>query len=97
MARAIKDPDEVLDFRRDWARDLDALGDPDTIASSQWLPDPGITVLTDAERKASHDAKTATVWLSGGVLGQTHKVVNRITTTGGRTFDWTLHVQVVAL
>lgn len=87
-----KDPDEVLDYVRDWSVVLDG----DEIATSVWLPveeaeADQITVDSD-----SHDETTATVWLSGGNLNVTHKVLNRITTTGGRTFDKTLRFKIKA-
>lgn len=83
----VKDPDEVLDYVRDWTAVLDG----DTIATSTWTPDDGITVDSN-----SHDTTTATAWISGGILGATHLVLNRITTAGGRTFDKTLRFQIRA-
>ena len=77
----IKDPDEVLDYVRDWTAVLDG----DTIATSTWTPPTGITVDSN-----SHTDTTATAWISGGTLGQSYDVLNRVTTAGGRTFDKTL-------
>lgn len=77
----VKDPDEVLDYVRDWT----ALLDGDTIATSTWVVPTGITKNSD-----THTATAATIWLSGGTLDTNYDVVNRITTTGGRTFDTTL-------
>lgn len=80
----VKDPDEVLDYTRVW--DLDG----DTIATSTFLVPTGLT--KDSE---TNDATTATVWLSGGTAFRTYIVTNRITTTGGRTFDrsWIIFVR----
>jgi hypothetical protein len=80
-----KDPDEVLDYIRNWSA---VLGD-DVIDESTWTPADGIAVDSD-----SHDDTTATVWLSGGALGATYAVLNRITTVGGRTFDKTLRFTI---
>lgn len=77
----IKDPDEVLDYVRDWTEALEG----DTIATSTWAVPTGITKVSD-----SHTTTAATIWLSGGTLGSDYAVVNRVTTTGGRTFDKTL-------
>lgn len=76
-----KDPDEVLDYVRDWTSILDG----DTIATSVWTVPAGITKTTD-----SHTTTTATIWLSGGTADVDYAVVNRITTAGGRTHDKTL-------
>lgn len=82
-----KDPDEVLDYVRDWTAILDG----DTIATSTWTPDTGITVAS-----SSNTTTAATVWVSGGTLGQTYGIRNRITTAGGRTHDKTLHFTIVS-
>lgn len=83
----LKDPDEVLDYVRDWSALLGA----DTISTSTWTPDSGITV-----NSSSNTTTTATVWLSGGTLGTTYGVRNRIVTAGGRTHDFTLRFVIQA-
>lgn len=80
-----KDPDAVLDYRVDWTDWLDG----DTIATSTWIVPSGIT--QDSE---SNSTTTATIWLSDGTEGTTYGVVNRITTTGGRTDDRTIYIVV---
>lgn len=82
-----KDPDEVLDYVRDWATDLAG----DTIATSVWVVPAGITKNSD-----SHTTTTATIWLQGGTLDTDYALVNRITTAGGRTFDKTLRILIRA-
>lgn len=84
-----KDPDAVLDYGVDWSAELAKHGN-DTINTSTWIVPTGITKDSD-----SHTTTTATIWLSGGSVGKTYKVVNRITTVGGRTDDRTLSIQVV--
>lgn len=81
-----KDPNAVLDYSIDWTRWLAG----DQIATSQWQVPVGLTMITDT----ATTTKT-TVWLSGGVAGQSYTVTNRITTTGGRTEDrsFTLSVE----
>lgn len=83
----VKDPDEVLDYVRDWSA---LLGD-DTIATSTWTVPSGITKDSD-----TNTTTTATIWLSGGTLGTDYALVNRITTAGGRTHDKTLTIRVRA-
>lgn len=83
----VKDPDEVLDYIRDWS----ALLDGDTISTSTWTADDGITVDS-----SSNTTTTATIWLSGGTVNQNYSVVNRIVTAGGRTHEKTLTFKIRA-
>ena len=73
-----KDPDEVLDFTRDWSPFLGT----DTIASSAFVVPTGLTKGLE-----TNDTTTATVWLSGGTNHAVYIVTNRITTAAGRTAD----------
>lgn len=83
-----KDPDELLDYKVDWSKRLPG----DTIHSSTWPnPPSGLTVVTTA-----HAQKNTTVWLSGGVLGQTYTLLNRIVTHGGRTMDQSVEITIKA-
>lgn len=81
-----KDPDERLDYTIDWSGRLGT----DTIVSSAWpeVPD-GVTL--DAE---SFGPRSATVWIVGGTLGTTYRLVNRITTVGGRIMDQSVDLPV---
>lgn len=83
----VKDPDDVLDYQIDWS---DWLPTGDTISTSTWTADTGITVDSESETTT-----VATVWLSGGTVGNTYSVRNRIVTTGGRTKDKTIRIRVV--
>lgn len=89
---APKDPDEVKDYRVEWSDGLDG----DTIASSSW----SIGVADEAvghELEVDSDsfaASSTTVWLSGGTTGLTYRLLNRITTAGGRTLDQTVKLVV---
>jgi hypothetical protein len=82
-----KDPDEVLDYKIDWT---DRLEDDETILSSTWIVPVGLT-----QNSSITQAKTTTVWLSGGAtLGKIYKVLNRVVTSGGRTMDQTVELKV---
>lgn len=83
----LQDPDETKDYERDWSTELGA----DTIATSTWTPDTGITVDSD-----SHDTTTATVWISGGTDGTNYDVLNTVTTAGGRTLEHSLQFRIRA-
>lgn len=83
-----KDPDEVLDYEINWSDRLDG----DTISSSTWiLPDDGV------EKESDTSTTTATtIWLSGGTLGETYELTNRVVTAGGRTMDQSVRIKLKA-
>ena len=83
----VKDPDEVLDYTIDWAAAIPS----DTIASSTWVVPAGIT---QASPSPSYTTTATTIWLSGGTAGTVYDVVNRITTSGGRTLERALQIRV---
>lgn len=80
-----KDPDSVLDYVIDWSDWLDG----DTISTSSWSVDSGITLESD-----TNTTTTATAWLSGGTVGETYQCRNRIVTAGGRTVDRSIAVSI---
>lgn len=71
-----KDPQEYLDYAVDWTARLAA---GDSIASSSWHVPDGLT--SDAE---SFSATVTLIWIGGGAENETHDIVNRIVTSGGR-------------
>lgn len=83
-----KDPDALLDYTFDWALYLTPIGD--AIASVVWVLSAGLTKVSGA-----FTATTATVFVSGGVEGDTETVTCRITTSGGRTDDRTISLNIV--
>jgi len=92
MITFIKDPQGVLDYGFDW-NDSDN-GGPwletgDTITTSTWKVPTGITKDSD-----SNTDTTTTIWLSGGTVGATYKITNRIVTVDGRTTDRSFYVKV---
>ena len=83
-----KDPDSIENFTVDWTQALDG----DTIATSSWIVPSGVTQVA-----ASNTTVLATIKLSGGTLGNTYAVINRITTTtSGETLDETLYIYSIA-
>jgi hypothetical protein len=80
-----KDPDEVLDYKIDWATRLDG----DTISSSTWMVSAGLTKNSDTSATTS-----TTIWLSSGVEGAVYQIVNEIVTVGGRTMDQTVVLRI---
>ncbi len=86
MPTLTKDPDAILDYINDWVYWLNG----DTISTSQWTADTGITVVSSIKTDT-----TATVWLSGGTVGSTYLVTNRIVTVAGRTDDRSISIRVI--
>lgn len=84
-----KDPQAVLDYSVDWTSFLETA---ETIFSSQWIVPTGITLA-----ESGHTTKVATAWLSGGTLGQSYELVNRVTTnnTPARVDERTIIVTIV--
>lgn len=82
----IKDPDAALDWQFNWA---DWLEDGETITSSSFESDPGITITS-----VGHDDTVATVWLSGGTAGSVYRVTNRVVTSQSRTDDKSINIRV---
>ncbi len=84
----IKDPASVLDYEVDWTNWLSPIND--TITSVQWIVPADLTVT-----QQSHTSTVATVWLSGGTLDVVDMVTCRLTSTGGRTEDYSFLVQIM--
>jgi hypothetical protein len=85
-----EDPTAVLDYTIDWTSWLAA---GETISASTWLVATGMTQTTPSPSIAG--GKT-TVWLTGGVAGQSYVVANHITTSQGRQDQRTFTVYVEA-
>lgn len=83
--KAVKDPDATLDYGLDWSAWLE---EGETITDSEWIVPGGLTLVSE-----SFDGTTTTVWLSGGTLGQSYAVVNRVT-AGARIDDRTLRLTI---
>lgn len=67
---------EILDYTVSWVDFLST----DTIATSAWVLDQGITDVSD-----SNTTTTTTIFVSGGAVDKTYTLTNTITTAGGRT------------
>lgn len=82
----IKDPQSTLDYTVDWTSWMAA---GDAISSVVWTVPSGIT-----QASVSATDTTATIWLSGGTVGQSYNVQCKITTSGGRTDERTITIIV---
>ena len=85
MSRFTKDPDATLDYKVDWSSWLI----DDTITASLWIVPPELNNEVDTFTDSS-----ATIWLSGGSVGSSYEVVNRITTAAGRIDDRTITIRM---
>ena len=81
-----KDPDAKLDYQIDWSTWLGT----DTISTSSWAVDTGLTKVSE-----SNTTTTATVWLSGGTLNQEYSAINTVVTAAGRTDQRTITIMLV--
>lgn len=83
-----KDPNERLDYQIDWVTKRLLSGE--TIATSTWTVVEGtVTIDTD-----TNVAGITTVWLMGGAAGEKCELLNRITTSAGRTYDQTVTLRI---
>lgn len=87
-----KDPDEIKDYEFDWSEILGT----DAIATSAWSVASGVGLVIDTPSD-THTDTTTTFWASEGDLGVTYSILNRITTTGGRTYDRTRKLKMKSL
>jgi hypothetical protein len=83
-----KDPDEVLDYQIDWSDRLSG----DTLLTSDWTISGDDSVLVEDSNSISGDSTI--IWLSAGTLAETYDLLNRVTTTGGRTMDQTVKLKI---
>lgn len=81
-----KDPDEILDYQVDWVNRLAG----DTIVTSLYFVGEG-TVIIDSD---DFTTTVTTVFLSGGLTGETNIVTNRVTTAGLRTMDQSVKLKI---
>jgi len=86
LATYNKDPTEVLDYTIDW----ETLLDGDTISTSEWDVDTGIT-----EDSESETTTLAIIWVSGGTVDKQYTLTNTIVTAGGRTRVRSIAINVI--
>jgi hypothetical protein len=82
-----KDPESTRKYTIDWTRWLASQTPGEVIAESDWLVPEGLTLLD--EQAETH--KTI-IWLSGGTLGATYSVINRVITSVGQIQDATIEL-----
>lgn len=86
-----KDPNEVLDYQLDWSDDTSSrLEVGESIVTSTWVVVSGDVVI-DSSSQASG---VTTVWLSGGTDGMPCVLLNRVTTSNGRIYDYSVRLRI---
>ena len=85
-----KDPDAVADYLVDWSARLE---DGETISTSSWSVVSGTVEIADSPAP-SISGGTTKAWFTGGVSGEVCSIRNRITTSGGRTYDKTGNLRI---
>lgn len=88
IATYTKTSAEVLDYRIDWSRVLDADGAGVTIASDSWT----VTGATKGTESTSGDVSS--VVISGGTAGDTAELACTMTTSAGLTYVRTIAVLI---
>lgn len=81
-----KDPDAKKPYFINWSDWLGA----DLIVASTWSAPDGITLSNDSVENDT----TAIVWVEGGTVGDTYKLVNHIVTQNGLEEDASLEIYI---
>lgn len=88
MSVLIKDPDATLDYGVDWSDYLDA---GETLSMSSWSAAPAGDLTLSGEASG---ASSASVLVAGGMKGRIYRLVNRVTTSAGRTDERSITIRV---
>ena len=86
--KGVKDPNAILDYPISWVAWIGDVGDA--------IQSHTVVNLTGGLTLVSSSAASGvvTVWLSGGVVGETASFTVRIITVGGRTDDRTFYLKI---
>lgn len=84
-----KDPDATLDYPFDWTQYLAPI--TDTITDAEFILE---TPLVLDRHELDPTGKIAVAWVSGGTVGETHRVTCRITTAEGRIDDRSIFLKI---
>jgi len=87
IAQLIKDPNAILDYGFDWSEWLQT---DETISTSTWTVPTGVTQASTQRT----DTQTK-IFLSGGTVGQTYRITNRIVTNQTRQDDRSILIKII--
>jgi hypothetical protein len=91
-----KDPNEVVDYQLDWADPkAPRLQASEMLTSSTWSVVTGDVVISMSPIPPAYTAGgLSTVWLTGGSPSTKCELLNRVTTSLGRTYDQTVRLRI---
>lgn len=101
MKTYLKDPDETLDYKFDFAPSTNGTGDTDWLGSGETISSRTITSdspgLTIGINHLTDSSTSVTVWVSGGTAGNTYKLSCKITTNNSpaRICERTILIKVI--
>jgi len=81
----VKDPASTLDYNMDWTLWLDG----DDITISTWVIDSPLVSMSESET-----TKITTIFVAGGVDGETYTLTNNINTISGRVDERSIILRV---
>jgi hypothetical protein len=94
---------DLIDYQIDWSNELST---GDSITSSTWIAEAGTTGPSNQNTtspaaltlsNSSFTSSTSTIWVSGGTACFSYRIINTITTSGGRQFNGSLNFRIVEL
>lgn len=88
------DPQSTLDYTIEWSALLTSVSPEDAISNSVWRVE-GDDAMTLGSTGISGSKTSA--FVSGGTVGLIAKLINTVTTSGGRTYERTIHLTVKQL
>jgi hypothetical protein len=91
-ARYVQGVDEVVDYSIDYSA---FLGN-DTIVASSWTCDVSSSSGLELS-KSSYSTTSTTIWVAAGLAGYAYRLLNHVTTAGGRQFDRKMWVKIRGL
>ena len=92
-----KDPDEVLDYKFDFASETNGSGPSDWLASNETISSYVVTAasgLTKDSDSRTDENTAVTVWLSAGTDGISYNVACKAVTSAARTVERTMTIKV---
>jgi len=92
--RANHDPQSNVDYTIDWSLVLTASSPIDTISTSAWRVEGDDAMSLGAAGESGSNVST---FVTGGTAGGVAKLINTITTAGGRTHERTIYLTVKQL
>jgi hypothetical protein len=91
--KTTKDAGELIDYVIDWSAELQATEPMDAILASEWRVegrDASLAIVLDY----AESARTY-VYVAGGTKTNRYRLINRVSTVAGRTFERSILVEMI--